>query len=62
MISHSEYEQLAAQGYAHIPAEVKAAGADTFVAGSAIFSSDDYRRTVAEMRRRLNNADKMRCQ
>ena len=28
MTSHSEYEQLAAQGYAHIPAEVKAAGAE----------------------------------
>ncbi len=40
-------------------AEVKAAGADTFVAGSAIFGSDDYRRTIAEMRDRINNADKM---
>ena len=61
MTSHSEYEQLAEQSYAHVPAEVKAAGADTFVAGSAIFGSDDYLRTIAEMRDRLNNADKIRC-
>ena len=60
MTSHSEYEQLAEQGYTHILAEVKAAGADTFVAGSVIFGSDDYWRTVAEMRSRLDNADKMR--
>lgn len=38
-------------------AEVKATGADTFVAGSAIFASDDYRRTISEMRERINNAD-----
>ena len=31
-------------------AEVAAAGADTFVAGSAIFGSDDYRDTIAAMR------------
>ncbi len=31
-------------------AEIAAAGADTFVAGSAIFGSDDYARTIAEMR------------
>ena len=31
-------------------AEVAAAGADTFVAGSAIFGSDDYRGTIAAMR------------
>ena len=37
-------------------AKVKAAGADTFVAGSAIFGSDDYARTIAEMRKRINNA------
>jgi len=36
-------------------AEVKAAGADTFVAGSAIFGSDDYRQTISEMRDRLNH-------
>ena len=38
-------------------AEVKAAGADTFVAGSAIFGSNDYRRTIAEMRERIDNAN-----
>ena len=31
-------------------AEVAAAGADTFVAGSAIFGSDDYRDTVSRMK------------
>ena len=30
--------------------EIAAAGADTFVAGSAIFGSKDYRKTIAEMR------------
>jgi ribulose-phosphate 3-epimerase len=30
--------------------EIAAAGADTFVAGSAIFGSDDYRRTINEMK------------
>lgn len=30
--------------------EIAAAGADTFVAGSAIFGSDDYAATIAEMR------------
>jgi ribulose-phosphate 3-epimerase len=30
--------------------KIAAAGADTFVAGSAIFSSDDYRATIAAMR------------
>jgi ribulose-phosphate 3-epimerase len=34
-------------------AEVARAGADTFVAGSAIFGAKDYKATVAEMRRRL---------
>ena len=34
-------------------AEVAAAGADTFVAGSAIFNTDDYRQTISEMRQRL---------
>jgi ribulose-phosphate 3-epimerase len=33
--------------------EVAAAGADTFVAGSAIFNSDDYRATVDAMRAEL---------
>lgn len=31
-------------------AEIAAAGADTFVAGSAIFNSDDYATTIAAMR------------
>jgi ribulose-phosphate 3-epimerase len=35
-------------------AEVARAGADTFVAGSAIFGSKDYAATIREMRSRLN--------
>ncbi|MCG2634942.1 MAG: ribulose-phosphate 3-epimerase [Gammaproteobacteria bacterium] len=34
-------------------AEIAAAGADTFVAGSAIFGSDDYAATIAAMRHAL---------
>lgn len=34
-------------------AEIAAAGADTFVAGSAIFGKDDYRATIAAMREQL---------
>ncbi len=34
-------------------AKVAAAGADTFVAGSAIFGSDDYRATLQQMRAEL---------
>ena len=34
-------------------AEVARAGADTFVAGSAIFGSKDYARTIADMRSQL---------
>lgn len=34
-------------------AEIAAAGADTFVAGSAIFGSDDYAATIAAMRKEL---------
>ena len=34
-------------------AEVARAGADTFVAGSAIFGSKDYAATIADMRARL---------
>ena len=30
--------------------EIAAAGADTFVAGSAIFGSDDYAATIAAMK------------
>jgi ribulose-phosphate 3-epimerase len=32
---------------------VAAAGADTFVAGSTIYNSKDYGKTIAEMRRRI---------
>jgi ribulose-phosphate 3-epimerase len=35
-------------------AAIAKAGADTFVAGSAIFSSKDYQATIAEMRRRID--------
>jgi ribulose-phosphate 3-epimerase len=34
-------------------AEIAAAGADTFVAGSAIFGSDDYKTTIDAMREQL---------
>ena len=34
-------------------AEIAAAGADTFVAGSAIFGTDDYRVTIDAMRKQL---------
>lgn len=34
-------------------AEIKAAGADTFVAGSAIFNTTDYSGTIANMREQL---------
>jgi ribulose-phosphate 3-epimerase len=34
-------------------AEVAAAGADTFVAGSAIFNQPDYAKVISEMRRQL---------
>ena len=33
--------------------EIAEAGADTFVAGSAIFNMDDYQATIAEMRKQL---------
>ena len=33
--------------------EIAAAGADTFVAGSAIFGSDDYTATIAAMRKKI---------
>ena len=35
--------------------DIAAAGADTFVAGSAIFGSDDYCDTIAAMRRAIGN-------
>lgn len=34
-------------------AEIATAGADTFVAGSAIFNTDDYQATIAQMRAEL---------
>jgi ribulose-phosphate 3-epimerase len=34
--------------------EIAAAGADTFVAGSAIFGSDDYATTIAAMKEEIN--------
>lgn len=36
-------------------AEVSRAGAEIFVAGSAIFKSPDYRKTIQEMRKRISN-------
>jgi ribulose-phosphate 3-epimerase len=36
-------------------AEIAAAGADTFVAGSAIFGSEDYQPTIAAMREQLSS-------
>jgi ribulose-phosphate 3-epimerase len=38
--------------------EIAAAGADTFVAGSAIFGSKDYRKTIADMRAAITKATK----
>ena len=38
--------------------EIAAAGADTFVAGSAIFGSKDYRKTIADMRAAIAKATK----
>jgi len=39
--------------------EIAAAGADTFVAGSAIFNTDNYKRTIDAMRSELAQADKV---
>lgn len=36
--------------------EIAAAGADTFVAGSAIFGSSDYKQAISAMRNELNTA------
>ena len=36
--------------------EIAAAGADTFVSGSAIFGSDDYAKTIAAMKSNIKNA------
>jgi ribulose-phosphate 3-epimerase len=38
--------------------EIAAAGADTFVAGSAIFGSKDYRKTIADMKAAIAAATK----
>ena len=38
---------------AEIAAEIARAGADTFVAGSAIFGAKDYKATIAQMRGEL---------
>ena len=38
--------------------EIAAAGADTFVAGSAIFGSDDYAKTIAAMKSEIAKATK----
>ncbi|KAA3652078.1 MAG: ribulose-phosphate 3-epimerase [Proteobacteria bacterium] len=35
--------------------EIAATGADAFVAGSAIFNSDDYQTTITEMRRQIQH-------
>lgn len=40
----------------HNIAEIAAAGADTFVSGSAIFNTDDYAKTIAAMRAELAKA------
>ena len=39
--------------------EIATAGADTFVAGAAIFNTPDYRATIAAMRAELARTDKM---
>jgi ribulose-phosphate 3-epimerase len=39
-------------------AEIAAAGADTFVAGSAIFGSRDYRATISAMRQHIEKAQR----
>ena len=41
-------------------AEIAAAGADTFVAGSAIFGSPDYRATIEAMRREIQKSAESR--
>jgi ribulose-phosphate 3-epimerase len=38
--------------------EIAAAGADTFVAGAAIFNTPDYRATIAAMRAELAKTGK----
>ena len=40
-------------------AEIASAGADTFVAGSAIFGSENYRKTISSMREEINSISKV---
>ncbi|WP_293264239.1 ribulose-phosphate 3-epimerase [Neptunomonas sp.] len=47
-------------GVANI-AEIALAGADTFVAGSAIFNTNDYEQTITEMRAELAKVSGMKC-
>jgi len=59
MIDHSGFDiRLEVDGGVKIDniAEIAAAGADTFVAGSAIFKTDDYSATIAAMRAELAKA------
>ena len=39
--------------------KIKAAGADTFVAGSAIFNSDNYQQTISKMRAEIASASQV---
>ena len=58
-IDESEYDiRLEIDGGVKIDniREIKEAGADTFVAGSAIFGTQDYKKTIAAMRSELNQA------
>ena len=40
-------------------AEIASAGADTFVAGSAIFGSENYQNTISSMREEINSISKV---
>jgi ribulose-phosphate 3-epimerase len=56
MIDDSDYDiRLEVDGGVKINniAEIAKAGADTFVAGSAIFNTDDYAATIQAMRNEL---------
>ena len=39
-------------------AEIASAGADTFVAGSAIFGSENYQKTISSMKKEINSISK----
>ena len=39
--------------------KIKAAGADTFVAGSAVFNSDNYQQTISKMRAEIASASQV---